>query len=524
MKRKIALFVVMLSVLLVLPASLEDDWSRLVKKMSNLITMIEDNYYQDVDHEEMAFSSIRGMLQTLDPHSYFLDPRQLMVMQEDYQGKYSGLGILIQKHDTRLVVISPIEGTPAYRLGIRSGDVISHINGESTENISSYDAMLILRGEKGTTVEITIIRAGLDKPIHLTIKREEIPLFSVPYAFLLNDDTGYIFIRNFAATTTQEFKEKMKTLVGQGMTKLILDMRGNTGGTFAESVKLSDEFLPKGKKIVSIRGRDSTFNREFAALSGKQYEDIPLVILINQGTASAPEIVSGAIKDNDRGLIVGEDSWGKGLVQTVFSLADNAAIALTTAKYYTPSGISIQRDYSSFEDYRYYRPEAPEEERQVGYTSGGRKVLGQGGISPDYTVTDDFKPLTSSLLLKGAFFGYARNFADRKTPLSKSAVFPGQGNGKTASSEQAIVFDGRFSVNDRILDDFKLYLLEEKIDFENGGFVVAVDQIRQWLGRELISSVYDDIELGIRFYMQRDGTVRKALDVMPEAENLLRSP
>ena len=514
--KKIAALIVLLSLTILLSALAEDDWKRSIDKMSSIIQLIEDHYYADVNHEELAFSSIKGMLQTLDPHSYFLNPRRLTVMQEDYKGKYSGLGMLIQKHETRLVVISPIEGSPAYRFGIHAGDVISQIDGVSTKYISSFDAMLKLRGEKGTEVTITIVRDGLEKPLEVTLKRAEIPLYSVPYAFMLTEDVGYIFIRNFAETTSDEFEDKMDELEKQGMNKLILDMRGNTGGTFSESVKLSDEFLPKGKSIVAMRGRDTYFTREFAAESNNQYEDIPLVILINQGTASAPEIVSGAIMDNDRGLIVGEDSWGKGLVQQVFPLAENAAIALTTAKYYTPSGRSIQRDYSTYEDYYIYREGVPESEREVRFTSGGRKVLGQGGITPDFVVEFNYKPQTASLLLNGAFFSYGRKFSEHDTPLAKNYIFSENIDTSGDRSRERIVFSSDFEVDSRVLEDFKLFLLNEKIDFDAGLFEEALEEIKREIKREVFGNVWE-IQDGLQVFRLSDPVVLKALDIMGQA-------
>ena len=247
-----------------LSARNEDVWDRSVKKFSVMLSLIEQNYYRDVEADKLIYSSIRGMLETLDPHSYFLDPDNLSRMREEYTGKYYGLGIQIQKHGDSLVVIAPIEGTPASRLGIQSGDVISTIDGESTKPLTSFDAMQKLRGPKGTKVTITIIREGLDKPLELTIEREEILLHSVAYAFMLDDRTGYIFIRNFAETTTEEFEQKMAELSGKGMKQLILDLRGNTGGPFFQSIALSDEFLAKGDVIVSIRAatRFTTGNSE----------------------------------------------------------------------------------------------------------------------------------------------------------------------------------------------------------------------------------------------------------------------
>ncbi len=484
------------------------------------MSLIDQNYYEEIDHEKLAFSSIKGMLQTLDPHSYFLDPSHFDRVREEYKGKYYGLGILITKHDEKLVVVSPIEGGPAYRLGIRSGDVISHINGETTEPITSTEAMMKLRGQKGTEVTVTIVREGRDSPFDVTIVREEIALHSVPYAFILKDDIGYIFIRNFAETTTREFQEKMELLIKQGMKKLILDLRGNTGGTFFQSIELSDEFLPQDTLVVSIRGRNKAIDRKYFAEENNQFENMPLVILINRGSASAPEILGGAIKDNDRGLIVGEDSWGKGLVQTIVPLAPNAAVALTTAKYYTPSGLSIQRDYSNFEDYYIYRKEAPEDQREVKYTAKGRKVLGQGGISPDYEVKPPFDEFVFNMAIKGIYFDYAKKFKEKNRPISKNYIFPEENPAKSKSAVKGIV-NQDFTVGQDIIDDFKASLREEKIEFDENTFNESREEIKRELEREIYSAFWG-IEMGIKAYRKTDQVVLKAIEVLPEAVMLVQ--
>jgi carboxyl-terminal processing protease len=523
MKKSIALaglFIFILANFLVHSLARDEDiWDQSVEKFSGLLSLIEKNYYRDVDPEKLVFSSIRGMLETLDPHSYFLDPDSFSRMREEYTGKYYGLGIQIQKQEDNLVVIAPIEGTPASRLGIQPGDIISTINGESTKPLTSFEAMQKLRGPKGTKVTITIVREGLDKPLELTIEREEIPLRSVPYAFMINADVGYIFIRNFAETTTEEFEEKMKSLTAQGMKSLILDLRGNTGGPFFQSIELADEFLPKGDIIVSIKGRNKVYNREFRAQRDNQYENVPLIILINRGSASASEIVSGAIMDNDRGYLMGEDSWGKGLVQTVFPLGENLAVALTTAKYFTPSGRSIQRDYAHIEDYMLYK-QAPEDSREVKYTAKGRKVLGQGGIAPDYEVVSTPKLFTLELMNRGAFFGYAHKFFGHQTPLSKGYIFPnetGRGNGGNG-----ILMSQDFVVDAKVIDDFKDYLRLNKLAFDEQKFKEAEDEIKRQLEREIFSSVWG-IEEGIRAFQKLDPVVLKALEVMPEAAKFVQN-
>jgi len=511
MKKKLFYLILILFVFGVQPLLHQDIWSHSLRKVATMVSLIEQNYYKEVPHDDLAYSTIRGLLSTLDPHSYFLDPKSLSTLTEDYTGKYHGLGIMIQKHGDDLKVIAPIEGTPAYRLGIQPGDVISHIEGESTRPISSYQAMQKLRGKPGTSVTISIMREGLDEPMDLTITRAEIPLYSIPYAFILQDDIGYIFINRFAETTTDEFREKMRLLQEQGMRKLIIDFRSNGGGTFLQSLEMSEELLAKDAGIVSIKGRNSYYNRVFRANRDGRFQDIPLVLVIHRGTASAPEIVSGAVKDNDRGLIVGERSWGKGLVQTVFRLGPEAAVALTTAKYYTPSGRSIQRDYSELEDYLAYE-QVPEEEREVTYTAGGRKVLGQGGISPDYGVEFSYHPLTYWLLIRGAVFSYARKFHEEETPLARSLVSGG-----------ALPSD--FEVDQELLDDFKAYIETTygdsfKQNFEPKDFKEAEPQLVRELERQLYTN-FLGIEEGEKIFRLHDPVILKAIEVLPEAEQLL---
>lgn len=520
MKRKSFLFVILFFALVTFPAWEEDVWNLSMNKISSIMSLIDQNYFEEIDQEKLAFSSIKGMLQTLDPHSYFLDPSHFDRVREEYKGKYYGLGIMITKHGKKLVVVSPIEGGPAYRLGIRSGDVISHIDGETTEPITSTDAMMKLRGEEGTKVTITIVREGRVEPFDVTIVREEIALHSVPYAFILQDDIGYMFIRNFAETTTKEFEEKMEMLIEQGMEKLILDLRGNSGGTFFQSIELSDTFLPEDTLVVSIQGRNKAVDRKYFAKKNNQYEKIPLVVLIDRGSASAPEILSGAIKDNDRGLIVGEDSWGKGLVQTIVPLAPNAAVALTTAKYYTPSGRSIQRDYSNYEDYYLYRKETPEDQREVSYTAKGRRVLGQGGISPDYEVKFSFDEFVYNMVIKGTFFDYAKKFKEKIRPVSKDYVYPEEDPTEDKIPKKKSL-DQNFTVGQDIVDDFKASLKEENIEFDESKFEESREEIRRQLERE-IHAAFWGIEKGIKAYRKTDQVILKAIDVMPKAVGLIQ--
>jgi carboxyl-terminal processing protease len=512
MKKKVFLGFLTLLLLLGLSASDEDVWDRSIAKFSTILSLIEKSYYDEVEAEKLVYSSIRGMLETLDPHSYFLDPENLSRMREEYTGKYYGLGIQIQKHEDNLVIIAPIEGTPASRLGLQPGDIISTIDGESTKPLTSFEAMQKLRGPKGTKVTITIVRQGLPEPLELTIEREEIPLHSVAYAFMISDTTGYIFVRNFAETTTEEFEEKMVQLAGQGMKELILDLRGNTGGPFFQSIALSDEFLPKGDAIVSIKGRNKVYNREFRAQRDGQFEDLPLVILINRGSASASRRERARV---DRGYRR-EDSWGKGPVQIRSSRSERTlAVALTR-------GISPERPFhpeglEQLTDYMLYK-RAPEEKREVRYTAKGRKVLGQGGIAPDYEVATALKPLTLELMSKGAFFGYARKFAARETALSREYAFPSDQAASSASGKVPVGRD--LAIGPPVLEDFRAYLRAAQIPLDEQKFGEAEAEIKRELEREIVSSLWG-LEAGVRAYRKRDAVVLKALEVMPEAAKLI---
>ena len=522
MKKKVLFAFLMVAVLVRLGARDEEIWDQSLEKISVMASLIEQNYFQPVEAGKMMQESIKGMLQTLDPHSYFLDPDNFSRMFEEQKGKYYGIGTQIQKQEDRLVVIAPIEGGPSWRLGIQSGDIITQINGESTKPISSQDAVDKLRGPKGTKVTITIAREGLEKPLELTIIREEIPLYSVPYAFLLQDGVGYIFIRNFAESTGDEFAQKMEALTKQGMKSLVLDLRGNPGGALLPSIAIADEFLPTGALIVSVKGRNRMYDREHRAESNNQYEKLPVVVLINQGSASASEIVAGAVMDHDRGLIVGEDSWGKGLVQTMFPVARNMAVALTIAKYYTPSGRCIQRDYSRFDDYILDNKVTPVQQREVKYTDKGRKVLGEGGITPDYVVKFEMKIYTAQLRLQGDYFSYARKFVAHQTALSKKFVFPQDAQGQTPAGPGKIQLGKVFIADAAVLDDFREFLQANKLNYDLKKFKEAEGEIKREIERE-VSSIVWNIEEGWKAFQKSDSAVLKALQVMPEAAKFINN-
>jgi carboxyl-terminal processing protease len=402
-----------------LPAAPERETPSL-DEYADILTTLSDWAPEPIAADKIVYASIHGMLSRLDPHTAFLEPDDYAAMKEKQQGSFFGLGIQIQKRMGKITVIAPMEGTPAYKLGIRAGDIITHIEDEEIkEDVSTDEVVRKLRGPKGTQVTITIRRAGINEPIRMTITRAEIPTLAVPYAFLISPETGYIFLRDFTHTSSRELVNAIETLEKKGMKKLMLDLRGNPGGVLDQAVDISDIFLGKGAKVVYTRGRTASSAQDFYAPGEGPHFDKPLVVLVNRGSASASEIVAGAIQDHDRGLIVGQRTWGKGLVQSVYTLPYGAGLALTTARYYTPSGRWIQRDYSDL--LAYVNPEdsdaadagkasedATKTTGQPFYTDAGRVVYAAGGITPDVFVKSGFdSKLITQLLARNMFFNFA---------------------------------------------------------------------------------------------------------------------
>ncbi len=374
-----------------------------IRKFTDVVSLTERYYVEEVNSEELIEDAVKGMLKSLDPHSVYIPAKQMQRVQEEFRGSFEGIGIQFEILRDTISVVAPVSGGPSDRLGIQSGDKIVNIDGEDAIGLTNDDVQSKLRGPKGTKVTVDIVRAGLSDKLQFEITRDKIPLYTVDASLMYDDETGYIRVNRFAATTFNEFMEGMDKLHDKGMTRLVLDLRNNPGGYLEEAFKMADVFIPSGKKIVYTKGRNPQFNDEYKATAGSRYEDIPLIILINPGSASASEIVSGAVQDWDRGLIVGERSFGKGLVQRQFDLRDGSAFRLTTAKYFTPSGRLIQRPYDQGADaYRMeawhqefddeeleeaFEPlEADTSEQPVYYTDGGRVVYGGGGITPDVIV------------------------------------------------------------------------------------------------------------------------------------------
>jgi carboxyl-terminal processing protease len=490
-----------------------------MKNFTTMLSVIEDNYVERVPTQKVVTGAINGLLNALDPHSNFLDEDAYASLQEEQHGSFYGLGITIQSINGILTVISPIEGTPAFKAGLRAGDVISEIEGEPTKGQPTNVLLRKLRGPKGTKVTITIQREGYESPLHFTLVRDEIPVNSVSYSFMVRPGVGYVRIKNFTETTADELEQALEKMKEQNMNHLIVDLRFNTGGLLDQAIKVSDLFLEKGAVVVSTKGRIPESNTVYRCSETNAYENIPMIVLVNRSSASASEIVAGAIQDHDRGVIVGTTTWGKGLVQSLYRVGSNTALALTTARYYTPSGRLIQRDYSrSFYDY-YYTDIGVDENpnsREKAYTETGREVFGGGGITPDVRVeavqTNKFMDLLNS---EYAFFDFAKHFtaADERKVQAVDATGP---------SQRLIVIDRKFEVDDKVLQEFKDLLKKDKVEFTDQEFQDNLPQIKNQIKQEVFSAIWGSEE-GYKVAANNDPQVLKGLEIMPKAEALLKS-
>jgi len=368
--------------------SIPEDETRIVLRASRIVNDLMEWLPDETEPADIVYDGIHGMLEVLDPHSNYLDPRSFQRMRSRQEGSFFGIGIIISRRDGKVTVIAPMAGTPAARKGLRTGDVISAVGGESTEDRTLDEVVEMVRGPEGSAVLLEITRPGMDEPFDVEITRARIPQNSVRFAFMLRPSVGYIRLSEFTNTSVRELREALERLATEGMDSLLLDLRNNPGGPLDAAVGVSDAFLTEGQLVVSTRGRTPENNSTLTAPGRGEPFFGPLIVLVNEGSASASEIVAGAVQDHDRGIVLGEITWGKGLVQTVYTVRDTG-LALTTARYYTPSGRSIQRDYNSFIDYITHRngTSPSDESVEIFETDAGRTVLGGGGVTPDVEVT-----------------------------------------------------------------------------------------------------------------------------------------
>ncbi|TMQ64094.1 MAG: S41 family peptidase [Candidatus Eisenbacteria bacterium] len=484
-----------------------------IERFIQVLTKVRDHYVEAVTTDKLMDSAIRGMLRTLDPYSQYLDKEEAERLETTTHGSFGGIGISIGIRDGWVTVISPIEGTPAWRAGIQGGDRIIKIDGVSSEGLSLDDAMKKMRGERGTKVELSIFREGRDKPMDFTITRDIIQIKSVPYAGLLSSGVGYIRLSNFSERSREEIDAAIAKIEKQNPRGLILDLRYNPGGLLSQAVEVSEEFTPRGKKIVYTRGRDATQNRDFFSSADNPHTSYPLVILVNQWTASASEIVSGAIQDLDLGVVVGRTTFGKGLVQTVIPLTRSVRgpkLKLTTAKYYTPSGRCIQKEEQLKDGALAEEDDAdspstaalpdslkPKKALPEYKTEMGRTVYGGGGIFPDLELDDVKYPhLIEDLESKQLFFKYAVRYAVKH---------------KEAPANYAITPAMR--------DEFGVLLKAEKFTYSPDSLAAAQHFVDTGMRRELARRYVGDEE-AYRVALEDDEQVRQAAALFDKAATL----
>jgi carboxyl-terminal processing protease len=471
----------------------------------------------------LVYSSISGMLRTLDPHSSFFPPREFAQMRERQGGRYYGIGISIVKVGTDVRVASLFEGSPAYRAGIRRGDIIARVGTEEAKDWDIQEVVDRVKGPKGTTVDIAIRRPGLQKLIPLTVERDEIKIPSVRTAFMIAPGTGYVRLQDFSETTNQELGDALERLKRDGMQRLLLDLRENPGGPLDQAIAVSNRFLRRGELVVETRGRINSANEQYKATEQGEYTTLPLIVLVNRSSASASEIVTGSIQDHDRGLVVGETTFGKALVQSVYPISNGAGLALTTGRYYTPSGRMIQRPWdASFDDYVLYTQTdragsaAPSHEpSQLMYTDGGRKVYSGGGIEPDHLIAgavEGFNPARFSRLLRdrGAFVGFAERFTkegDSRPGAQSAAVY------RVAPGWQ---------LTDAMVEEFRAYLTKEGVRVDDAAFKADLTFIRAMLRYEVDLDLFGIAEAR-RHLSSVDPQVQVALGYFTEAGQLLAS-
>lgn len=473
-----------------------------LKQFTQAYTLVEQNYAEPItgDKAEAAIfdGAIPGMLHILDPHSNFYDPKAYARLREDQRGHYYGVGMVIQQQGNKVYVVTPYEGTPSYRAGIHPGDVISAVDGKSTTGWSSDQVAKALKGPKGTHVQLAVTRYGESKPMLFDLVRAEIPHPSVDLKYEIHPGVGYIHLTQFQETTGEEMTDAINSF--GNLKGLVLDLRGNPGGLLSQAVDVCDHLLAKGQVIVSQRGRAYP-DQVYTATHGNGGKTFPIVVLVNNNTASAAEIVSGALQDHDRALIVGQTTFGKGLVQTVYNLSDETGLALTTYHYYTPSGRLIQRNYNGVSLYDYYYNHAGalaanSSNREVKLTDSGRTVYGGGGITPDEKIA----PLKSNrfqdqLDYKDVFFHFAPIYVSDHT------------------------IDKNFQVDDAVLSQFKKFLSQQGVGYTDADISANLDWLKAHIKQEIVTIQFGQ-EQGLRVLANWDPEIQKALGYLPEAQAL----
>jgi carboxyl-terminal processing protease len=514
------------------------------KDYNEAISTITSNYSGNIDYEKATQAAIQGMLSTLDPHSSYFPFSEFKKLKEDQDSRFYGIGVTIVRHLDGVYIQSAVDGTPAARLGLRYGDRILEVDGKDAREWSSEQVSKNVRGGKGEAVTIKVDRAGAEQPMNFTIVRDSVPLPTIRNAYIIRSGIGYIGLTGgFQRSSDDELRAAIKKLEEQGMRQLVLDLRGNPGGLLDQAIDVASEFLPTGQVVVSVKGRTEYSDQIVYKSNGADPATMPLVVLINRNTASASEIVAGAIQDHGRGLIVGENSFGKGLVQRIFQLPFNTGLTLTTARYYTPYGRSLQRDYSSGSLYDYYtRHDPTENEAQPvaspGHrnlesplalasptphpntgpavkTAAGRVFYGGGGITPDIEIRE---PVNSPqrLRIAEAAFHFTRQLAAGQVAALESYKVDKVQYGKNPRPTD-------FPITERVIDSFKEFV-RGRADFQVTSTQIdeELEFTKLRLRHEIVTAAFSN-DAGARVLLESDAQVQRALDSLPDAKRLAES-
>jgi len=494
---------ILLSSSLVAAPPADESVSQSLKTFSKFYSAVEQNFAESAKVDKAIYDgAIPGMLNTLDPHSHFFDPKEFAAMQEDNRETYFGTGMSVRPDGKRTIVVAPFAGSPAYRAGLRPGDAIVAVDGKSTDGLDTNAITVLLKGPRGTHVKVSVARAGVAEPITVDIIRDEIPRPSVSEAFWLKPGIAYVRVNQFKENTSRELSDNLARLGEDKIQGLVLDLRENPGGFLFEGIEVAGHFLKKNQVVVSDRGRvkPTTEYRPRGNNGGKEY---PVVVVVNRRSASAAEIVAGALQDHDRAWVLGETTFGKGLVQEVLRLSDNAGLSLTTMHYYTPSGRLIQRDYSNISFLQYYNNKKDLKNlADEKTTDSGRTVYGGGGITPDEKyVAPDYNHFQIDLLRKFMFFKYsAKYFGPKPDPKLPAGWAP----------------------DDKVVDDFHQFLLDNNVNFTEADFTQNHEWIKDQLKREMYITAFN-VDASDKVQIQQDPEIAKAVEAMPKAKMLLEN-
>jgi carboxyl-terminal processing protease len=504
----------------------QDEVTQEYRVFTTALAAIDREYVDDVPSDRLVYGAIDGMLHTLDPHSSFFDPKSYAQMRERQEGHYYGLGITIQSIDGDITVMSIFEGSPAYKKGLRRGDILSKVRDEKGTDVdmkgwTTDQAVKKLKGPKGTVVNISIKRRGYDDLINMDVVRDEVNITTVQAAFMIDKETGYVKLDQFTETSDRELGDALQKLTAAGMKQLVFDLRENPGGALDQAIRVANRFLPRGDMIVYTKGRVPNANQEYRATEESQYTRLPVVTLVNRNSASASEIVSGALQDHDRALIVGETTFGKALVQSVYPISEGAGVAITTGRYYTPAGRLIQRPWdAAFDEYLTYTlreqtgAEKQHKSSDLKYTEAGRKVYSGGGIDPDKFVVgagyEGFNPTRFGRLI------FARqefaNFADQYVAEGDTRFSAANRNKKPISRG--------FVVSDAMVKEFRDFLDSRKVKVDDESFAKDQTFIRAMIHFEIDRTLFS-MDEARKNLIKVDPQAQFALGQFGEAENLL---